>query len=492
VEAVVAEARTSGDGRPPVDAVVVGAGVNGLAAAATLARAGVAVRVYEQAGTVGGGMRSAEMTGDGLVHDVCASVVPLAVASPFFAGIGLERLGVELLWPDVQFAHPVDERRAALVHRSVSETAASLGADGPAYTELVEPFLPHIDAIVEFATGPLLHWPADLRAAVRFGLRGVQSADLLRRRFTTEEGQAILAGCASHSTARPKAAVTGGFALFLTLLAHSHGWPFVVGGSQRLADALADDVRRHGGEIVTGAAVRRLDELPRARAVLLDVMPHSLLAMAGDALPASYRWQLRRWAHAPGVCKVDFSLSDPVPWTNRELARAGTLHLGGTAAEIARAEDAVNNGMHAERPFVIAAQPTLFDTTRAPAGGHALWTYCHVPNGSTADMTPQITLEIERYAPGFRDVVRGSHARTAAEYAAYNPNFVGGDITGGAPSLLQTAIRPALTFPPYRTPLRGVYLCSSATPPGAGVHGMAGYRAALSALRHEFGRRAAG
>ncbi|MDQ1680988.1 MAG: hypothetical protein QOI42_1847 [Frankiaceae bacterium] len=472
-----------------VDAVVVGAGVNGLAAAATLARAGAAVRVYEQAATVGGGMRSADLTGDGLVHDVCASVVPLAVASPFFVGIGLDRLGVELTWPDVQFAHPIDEHRAAIVRRSVGETAASLGTDGPAYSDVIERFLPHIDAIVEFATGPLLRWPADLRTAIGFGLRGVQSADLLRRRFTTEEGAAVLAGCASHSTARPKAAVTGGFALLLALLAHSHGWPFVVGGTQRIVDALADDIRRHGGDIVTGTRIRTLDELPPARAVLLDVMPRALLGMAGDALPASYRWQLRRWAHAPGVCKVDFSLSEPVPWTNPELARAGTLHLGGTAADIARAEDAVNNGTHPERPFVLVAQATVFDATRAPAGGHTLWTYCHVPNGSTADMSEQITREIERFAPGFRDVVRRSHVRTAAEYALYNPNFVGGDITGGAPSLLQTAIRPALTFPPYRTPLRGVYLCSSATPPGAGVHGMAGYRAAHSALRHEFGRR---
>ncbi|MDQ1715652.1 MAG: hypothetical protein QOC60_1597 [Frankiaceae bacterium] len=472
-----------------IDAIVVGGGINGLTAAATLARAGVAVRVYEQAATVGGGCRSAELTDDGLLHDVCASVVPLTVASPFFSELGLENLGVELVWPEVQFAHPVDAARAAIVRRSVEDTAASLGKDAGAYRAMVEQFLPRIDNLVDFVTGPLLRWPGDVATAVRFGSRAVLSADLLARRFSTEEAKAIIGGCAAHSTARPRAAATGGFAIFLALLAHSAGWPFVVGGTQRITDGLADYIRANGGEIVTGHAVSRLEELPAARAVLLDVMPAALLRMAGDHLPASYRWQLGRWKHAPGVCKVDFSLSEPVPWLNKELALAGTLHLGGTAADIARAEDACNNGLHPDRPFVLAAQATLFDQTRAPAGGHTLWTYCHVPNGSTVDMSERIIAEVERYAPAFRDVIRRTHVRSSADYQQYNPNFVGGDITGGAPTLLQTAVRPALTFPPYRTPLKGVYLCSAATPPGAGVHGMSGHRAALSALHHEFGKR---
>ncbi|MDQ1702274.1 MAG: hypothetical protein QOF57_1526 [Frankiaceae bacterium] len=474
------------------DAVIVGAGVNGLAAAATLAAAGLSVRVYEQAATVGGGCRTAELTGDGLLHDVCASVVPLAVASPFFREIGLDTLGVQLAFPEVEFAHPIDEHRAAIVRRSVADTARSLGRDESAYRSLVEPFLPRMDRLVDFATGPLLQWPADVPAAVRFGLRGAPSGDLLRRRFRTAEAQAIIAGCAAHGTTRPKAAATAGFALFFALLAHTQGWPFVVGGTQRLVEGLADHVRRLGGEIVTGHPVARLEELPPARAVLLDVMPEALLRMAGDHLPASYRWQLGRWKHGPGVCKVDFALSEPVPWTNPELALAGTLHLGGTAADIAASENAVNDGEHAERPFVIAAQATRFDATRAPSGGHTLWTYCHVPSGSGADMTGRIIAEVERYAPGFRDVIRTTHVRTAAEYQSYNPNFVGGDITGGVPTLLQTAIRPTLSFPPYRTPLKGVYLCSAATPPGPGVHGMGGHRAALSALHHEFGRRERG
>ncbi len=474
------------------DALVVGAGVNGLAAAATLAREGLSVRVIEQSETVGGGCRTAQLTDDELWHDVCASVVPLAVSSPFFSSLGLDTLGVQLVWPDVQFAHPLDAHHAALVHRSVAETAASLGPDGPSYTAMVERFLPRMDNLVDFVTGPLLRWPGDVLTAAGFGTQAVRSSDLLRRRFTTDEAQAILNGCAAHSTARPKAAVTGGFALFLTLLAHSHGWPFVVGGTQRLTDGLAAYIRANGGEIVTGQSVERLEQLPATRAVLLDLMPDALLRLGGQHLPAPYRWQLRRWQHGPGVCKVDFSLSEPVPWLNPELARAGTLHLGGTAADVARSEDAVNNGKHAQRPFVLAAQATLFDVTRAPAGGHTLWTYCHVPNGSTVDMTQQIIAEVERYAPDFRDVIRGRHVRTSAQYASYNPNFVGGDITGGAPTLLQTAIRPALTWPPYRTPLQGVYLCSSATPPGAGVHGMSGHRAAVSALHHEFGWRPRG
>ncbi|MCU1678866.1 MAG: dehydrogenase [Frankiales bacterium] len=469
-----------------LDAVVVGAGINGLTAAATLARAGLSVHVYEQAPTIGGGCRSAELTGDGLVHDVCASVVPLAAASPFLRELGLDALGVELVWPDVQFAHPIDARRAALVHRSVERTAASLGADGASYRAMVEQFLPRIDKLTDFVTGPLLRWPGDVPTAVRFGAQAILSADLLTRRFGTEEAKAILVGCAAHSTARPRAAVTGGFALFLALLAHSAGWPFVVGGTQRLTDGLGHYIASRGGEIVTGHPVGRLEDLPPARAVILDLMPEAVLRLAGRHLPATYRWQLRRWRHGPGVCKVDFSLSEPVPWLNADLARAGTLHLGGTAADIARSEDAVSNGRHADRPFVIAAQATLTDATRAPRGGHTLWTYCHVPNGSSVDMSERIIAEVERYAPNFRDVVRRTHVRTSVDYQAYNPNFVGGDITGGAPTLLQTAVRPALSFPPYRTPLKGVYLCSSATPPGAGVHGMSGHRAALSALRHEF------
>ena len=472
-----------------MDAVIVGGGINGLAAGATLARAGIAVRVYERAATVGGGCRTAELTGDGLLHDVCASVVPLAVASPFFAELGLDKLGVELVWPEVQFAHPIDAERAAIVRRSVELTAASLGSDAAAYRSMMGRFLPRADSLVDFATGPLLQWPGDVATAATFGARAVLSADLLSRRFATEEGKAILAGCAAHSTARTRSLVTGGFALFLALLAHSAGWPFVVGGTQRLTDGLADYIRANGGEVVTDHAIARLEDLPPARAVILDVMPEAFLRMAGDHLPVAYRWQLGRWKHAPGVCKVDYSLSEPVPWTNPELALAGTLHLGGTATDVARSEEAVNNGQHADRPFVLAAQATRFDSTRAPAGGHTLWTYCHVPNGSDVDMSERITSEIERYAPGFRDVIRGTHVRTAVEYQHYNANFVGGDITGGAPTLLQTAIRPALSFPPYKTPLKGVYLCSAATPPGAGVHGMGGHRAALSALRHEFGRK---
>ena len=472
-----------------LDAIVVGAGINGMAAAVTLARAGLSVRVYEQAASVGGGCRSAELTDDSLMHDVCASVVPLAVASPFFAEVTLDSLGVELVWPDVEFAHPVSIDRAAIVRRSVVDTAVSLGSDGPAYRALLEPHIDRIQALVDLTTGPLLRWPGDMREALRFGAHGVLSANALSRRFTTEEARALLAGGAAHSTARLSAPLTGGMAMLFPLLAHAFGWPFVVGGTQRIIDGLADHLRSLGGEIVTNHPVERLDALPAARSVVLDVMPSTLLRMAGGKLPASYAWQLRRWRHGPGVCKVDFALTEPVPWANAELARAGTVHLGGTARDVELSEDAVSAGRHADRPFVLAAQATAFDPSRAPRGGHTLWTYCHVPNGSTRDMTAAIVTEVERFAPGFRDVVRATHVRTAADYEQYNPSFVGGDITGGAPTILQTAVRPALAFPPYRTPLKGVYLCSAATPPGAGVHGMSGYQAARAALRSEFGIR---
>ena len=467
------------------DAVVVGSGPNGLAAAITLAAAGRHVHVLEAADTPGGGTRSAELTLPGFVHDVCSTVHPLVLASPFFRRLPLADLGVELVHPEVPYAHPLDGGRAAVLHRDVAETAAGLGHDDGAYRKLMGPLVRNWQGIVGDTLKPLRP-PRHPLAMARFGALAVQSAaGMAQWRFETQEARALVAGAAAHSMLPLERSPTAGVGLMLGMLAHAVGWPAVKGGSQVLADALVKDLEQLGGTITLGTRVGSFAEIPRARTVLFDVTPRQLLAIAGDRLPGRYRAALTRYRYGPGVFKIDWALDAPIPWTNPDVARAGTVHVGGTLLEIAAAERAPHLGEHAERPYVLLVQQTVFDLSRAPRGKHTAWAYCHVPSGSTVDMTDAIESQVERFAPGFRDVVAARATRDTRAVERHDENYVGGDINGGVQDLAQQFARPAARWTPYRTPRRGINLCSSSTPPGGGVHGMCGYWAAKAALRRE-------
>jgi phytoene dehydrogenase-like protein len=471
---------------PAADAIVVGSGPNGLAAAITMARAGLKVQLIEGADTPGGGCRTAELTLPGFQHDVCSAVHPLAASSPFFTSIDLAARGVTLCTPKVAFAHPQDGGRAAAVAGSVEETAGGLGRDAGAYRRLLGPLVREVGLTLPEILAPIRSVPRHPLAMARFGLDGLPPATILARRFATEEAQGLFAGVAAHSMLPLNAPVTSAFGLLLTMAAHAVGWPVVEGGSARLTEALLAELASLGGEVETGHWVRSLDELPPARAVLLDVTPRQLIALAGDRLTGRHQAALRRFRYGPGVCKVDFALSGPVPWQAPACREAGTVHLGGTLAEVARSEADVNAGRMPERPYCLVAQPGVVDPTRAPAGQHTLWAYCHVPSGSPGDVSGLIEAQIERFAPGFRELVLAKSVRTAADMERYNPNYVGGDINGGAGTLLQTVLRPTPRWNPYRTAIPGVYLCSSSTPPGGGVHGMCGQNAAQVALADHF------
>jgi phytoene dehydrogenase-like protein len=445
-----------------VDAVVVGSGPNGLAAALTLARAGLEVRVIEGSEAPGGGCRTEELTLPGFRHDVCSAVHPLAAASPFLRGLDLP-----LLQPEVALAHPLDGGRAAAVVRSVEATAAGLGADGVLYRRLFGGLTGRAGPIVDAMLRPQRSVPNP--AATAFGVMGLLPASWLRRAFRTDEGRAILGGTAAHSFRPLDAPLTGAFGLLLTTLAHSAGWPVVEGGSVGIVDALLAELSERGGTVETGHWVERLEDLPPARLTLLDV------SVASPLVPG----RNRRFRFGPGVCKVDWALAGPVPWAAGACRCTCTVHVGGTFDEIRRCEAEVTAGRHPERPFCIVAQPAVVD----PSRGEVLWGYCHVPAGSTVDMTQRIEAQIERFAPGFRDLVLARATRTAAEMERHNPNYVGGDINGGAATVRQTVFRPSFRWNPYRTATRGVYLCSASTPPGGGVHGMCGVGAAEAALR---------
>ncbi|RJO79969.1 NAD(P)/FAD-dependent oxidoreductase [Nocardia panacis] len=473
------------------DVAVVGSGPNGLVAAVILARAGLSVEVFEAQDVAGGGSRTTELTLPGYRHDICAGAHPMALASPVFRAFDLAAHGVELLAPQVSYAHPLDGGRAGLAWRDLDRTVAGLGPDGPAWRTLFGPLVRHWPEVVAAAMSDLRRVPSDPLTAVRFGLRVLeQGTPLWNNRFRDEIAPALLTGVATHAITPPRALPAAGAGLLLGTLAHAGGWVIPRGGSQAIADALRAELERLGGRVHTGHRVNTLDELAPARAIVLDTAPADLLRIAGARLPARYAGRLRRFHYGGAACKVDFALSGPVPWQAEGCELAGTLHLVGTRAEAMAAERAVAAGRHAQRPYVLAIQPGVVDDSRAPAGGHTLYAYTHVPNGSSRDVSADVIAQIERFAPGFRDLILAHHVYTAADLPAHNANYVGGDISAGAMTLRQLVFRPAPRWNPYATPLPGVYLCSAATPPGPGVHGMSGLHAARHVLRDRFGIRA--
>jgi phytoene dehydrogenase-like protein len=462
------------------DAVVVGAGPNGLAAAVALAQQGFSVTVLESADEVGGGTRTAQLTLPG----VCSGIHPFGVASPFLASLPLAEHGLVWRWPEVDLAHPLDDGTAAVLHRSLDVTAEGLGRDGPRWRRTFGPVAEAFDRVSSDVLGPLLHVPAHPLAMARFGLRAGLPASVLWRRFAGEPARALFAGCAAHAFQPLSGLGTAGVGTMLVAAGHRHGWPVAEGGSQAITRALCSLLLSMGGVVETGVTVRSTADLPPARVTLFDTTPAALAAILGDRLPARKSRAYRRFRHGPGAYKVDLAVRGGIPWTAPEARRAGSLHLGGTAAEIARAEKEVCAGRMPERPFVLVGQQYLADPTRSVGDVHPVWAYAHVPHGWAGDATEAVLAQIERFAPGFRDTVVGVHVTTPADYAAYDLNDVGGDIAGGANSLRQLVARPVLSPNPYATGVPGVYLCSASTPPGAGVHGMCGWQAARRALAY--------
>jgi phytoene dehydrogenase-like protein len=469
------------------DAVVVGSGPNGLAAAITLARLGRSVQVIEARDTVGGGARTMALTLPGFHHDVCSTTHPLGVSSPFFRSLPLAEHGLEWIQPEAALAHPLDGGRAALAVRSLDLTTETLGRDAGRYRRLLKPLVDEWDRLLVDLLGPLPLPPRRPILFSRFGLAGFWPARMLANTlFRETQTRALFAGMAGHSMLPLDALLTSSFGLVLIAAAHAVGWPLARGGSQQIADSLARYFQSLGGEIATGTPVESFDQLPPARAVFFDLGPRQILKLAGDRFPSGYRRQLAGYRYGCGTFKIDWALDGPIPWTNERVVKAATVHVGGTLDEIALAEHEVGQGRHPDRPFVLLAQHSLFDSTRAPAGRHTAWGYCHVPNGSTVDMTAQVEAQVERFAPGFRDRILARAVKTSVQMEQYNPNYVGGDINGGSQDWRQMYTRPAIRLVPYSTPVRGLYICSSSTPPGGGVHGMCGYHAAQAALREGF------
>jgi phytoene dehydrogenase-like protein len=469
------------------DAIVVGSGPNGLAAAVTLADAGRRVRVLEAQPTIGGGARSSALTLPGFIHDLGSAIHPMAVGSPFFQHAALEAHGLTWIHPEFPLAHPLDDGSAAVLHRSLPATCDAFGKDGKAWRNLMAPFVENWASLAAEILQPMLHLPRHPLRLARFGLLALQpAAALARRHFHGDAAQALFAGLAGHSFLSFDAPGSAAVALVLGAAGHAVGWPLPRGGAQSIADALAARLRARGGEIETACPVNDVRDLPRSGAMLLDLTVWEAARVAAGVLPARYRKKLERFRHGPGIFKVDYALDAPIPWTAEECRRAGTVHLGGGLAEVAHAEAQVARGEVPQSPFVLLAQPSLFDPTRAPAGKHVAWAYCHIPFGCPADMTSAIEAQIERFAPGFRERILASHVSPPATLAAENANLAGGDITGGAVDLWQLLARPVLSLDPYRMPALGLYLCSSSTPPAGGVHGMCGYNAARSALRREW------
>lgn len=471
---------------PKYDAIVIGSGPNGLAAAITLAQAGRSVALFEAKKTIGGGSRSMELTLPGFVHDVCSAVHPLALDSSFFNSLPLEQFGLEMIQPLAPLAHPLDNGTAVMLERSIEETAAMLGKDAQAYSKLMTPLVTHWDGIKGSVREPLgVHIASHPFSRAKFGLKAIRSArGLAKSLFEEERAAAIFAGMCAHSMMSLEKSPTAGTGLLLGILAHVVGWPIPRGGSQKIVDSLAAYFLSLGGEIFTDVEVKSIATLPPASVILCDITPRQLLRIAGDYLPNSYQWQLKRYRYGPGIFKIDYALDGPIPWKAEECLRAGTVHVGGTFDDVAASENEVAKGKHPEKPFVLVAQQSLFDSTRAPEGKQTAWVYCHVPNGSTFDMTGRIESQIERFAPGFRDRVLAKNTINSLELENYNANYIGGDINGGVQDLWQFFTRPTIRLEPYTTPAKHIFICSSSTPPGGGVHGLCGYFAAQAALRH--------
>ncbi|HXH12987.1 MAG TPA: NAD(P)/FAD-dependent oxidoreductase [Alphaproteobacteria bacterium] len=465
------------------DAIVIGAGPNGLAAAITLAQAGRSVLVCEAKETIGGGARSAALTLPGYVHDVCSAIHPLAVVSPFFRTLPLHEYGLEWVYSPAALAHPFDDDTAALLDRSIDLTGETLGQDATAYRRLMAPLVASWSVLQDALLGPLRP-PRHPLALLGFGVRALRSARALAESwFNGEAARGLFAGLAAHAIMPLERPPSAAFGLLLGILGHVAGWPIPRGGAQHISDALASYLRALGGEIRTGMHISSLEELPPARAILCDVTPRQLLQIAGHRLPAGYRRQLQRYRYGPAAFKVDWALDAPIPWRASACTRAATVHVGGTLAEIATSERDAWEGRPSDRPFVLVAQQSLFDSTRAPPGKHVVWAYCHVPHGSTFDMTERIERQIERFAPGFRERILARSVLPPAALERYNANYIGGDINGGVQDLWQLFTRPAWRLVPYTTPVSGLYICSSSTPPGGGVHGLCGYFAARAVLR---------
>lgn len=465
------------------DAIIVGSGPNGLAAAITLAREGLCVLVLEAKESIGGGLRTAELTRPGFRHDVCSAIHPLGIGSPFFKSLPLEEYGLRWIQPDLPLAHPFDDGTALVLDRDLAQTARNLGQDRIAYYGLMAPLVENWDSLAQEILGPL-RLPRHPLVMAHFGLRALWPARRMAQTvFRLPQTQALFAGLAAHSVLPLEWPATAAFGLVLGALAHVAGWPMPRGGSGQIASALGATLYELGGEIVTGQEVTALSDLPSSRAVLLDVTPRQVLRIAGDQLPAGYRRQLEKYRYGPGVFKVDWALDGPIPWTAESCRRAGTVHLGATTEEICKSERTIWRGRHARFPFTIVTQQSLFDPSRAPDGKQTAWAYCHVPHGSTWDMAEQIEKQIERFAPGFRDLVLARHRMNTRDFQRYNANYIGGDINGGVQNWRQLFTRPAVRRDPYSTPLPNLFICSSSTPPGGGVHGMCGYHAAQSALK---------
>ena len=464
------------------DAIVIGSGPNGLAAAIELARAKRSVCVFEFRQTIGGGARSEELTLPGFVHDICSAIHPLAIVSPFFKTLPLQDHGLEWIQPPSPLAHPFQDGTAVLLRRSIDETETALGADGAAYRRLMSLLVSKWNDLALDILSPL-HVPRHPIRMARFAARALRSSrDVALSHFESTQARGLFAGLGAHSALSLDQPLSAGVAMILGALVHVGGWPFPKGGAQKISDALASYFRSLGGKVVTGVRIDSLEQLPKCRAVLCDVTPAQLLKIAGGQLPQSYRRALERYRYGFGVFKVDWALSQPIPWKHPNCLDAGTVHLGGTLPEIAESERIVAHGGSARQPFVLLAQHSLFDCTRAPANAHTAWAYCHVPNGSTVDMTECIEDQVERFAPGFRECILKRHTMSTSQFEAYNPNYIGGDIGGGTFDFRQWLTRPVFRLNPYCTPNRKLYICSSSTPPGGGVHGMCGYHAARAAL----------
>ena len=467
---------------PDFDAVIIGSGPNGLAAAIALAQQGWKTLVVEASDTPGGGMRTKELTLPGFHHDVCSAVHPTGVASPFFQSLKLEEHGLRWVHPAVPLAHPLNDGRAAVLRRSVDDTADGLGRDSVAYRLLFDWITEHASELYPDIFSPL-NLPKHPLAMMRFGTAAMLPAALLAQLFRTDEARALLAGNAAHSVLPLEHLFTSAVAVMLQMSAHAVGWPVAQGGSQSIANALVSKLQTLGGEVRCGWQVRAMKELPSARAYLFDTSPRVMTSIANEALPASYVNRLHRYQHGPGVFKIDYALNGPVPWLNAACRQAGTVHVGGTLEEVRASELDAYEGRHSERPFVLVAQQSVCDATRAPDGKHTLWAYCHVPAGSTVDTTAVIEAQIERYAPGFRDTILARHSMNCAKMERYNANYIGGDVVGGMANWKQLMTRPVVSLCPYATPKKAVFLCSASTPPAGGVHGMCGWNAAQAVLK---------